>query len=156
MTKIGFVRGLVVNPVNTATQLDDESLREAFFKWADVAISQSNDLWALCLPFFGVCFLIVMHLHSKGGASLPLMTLLYGSAISSALSFFAGYKLKGSVVYALKESVSKASISIPDTAGMDGLFQFVTFSIGLILFLIALGCYSQTVAKALINTIKGK
>lgn len=145
-----------MNPPNATTQLGAESLREAFFKWADVAISQSNDLWALCLPFFGVCFLIVMHLHSKGGASWLLMTLLYGSAISSALSFFAGYKLKGSVVKALKESVSKGSISIPDTAGKDGLFQFVTFSVGLTLFLVALGFYSTIVAKALIDTIKGK
>ncbi|WP_244561420.1 hypothetical protein [Ensifer aridi] len=145
-----------MNPPNVPAQMDAESLREALFKWADIAISQSNDLWTLCLPFFGVCILIIMHLHSKGGASWLLMLLLYLSAISSAFSFFAGYKLKGSVVKALKESVSKSSISIPDTAGMDGLIQFLTFSSGLILFLIALGFYSEIVAKALIDTIKGK
>ncbi len=142
---------------SSTTSLDAESLREAFFKWADVAISQSNDLWTLCLPFFGICILIIMHLHGKGTqVSRWLMPLLYGSAIASGISFFAGYKLKGSVVTALGSTVSKASITMTDTVATDGLVQFLSLGIGLLLFLIAFGFHSETVAKALIDTIKGK
>lgn len=142
--------------VTTAGQLNSESLREAFFKWADVAISQSNDLWTLCLPFFGICVLIMMHLLGKGGAPKMLLFFLFCSAFATGFSLFTGYKLKGSVVKALKDSVSSASVAIPDTPGQDALVQFLAFGSGLILFLIAFGFYSRTVATALIDTIKGR
>ncbi|MDW9531857.1 hypothetical protein RWE87_13195 [Sinorhizobium meliloti] len=145
-----------MNPPNATTQLDAESLREAFFKWADVAISQSNDLWTLCLPFFGICILIIMHLHSKGRAPWKLMLLLYASMFSSGVSFFAGYKLKGSVVTALESTVTNESIKMTDTVAQDGLVQFAALLLALALFLASLGFYSNVVGKALIDTIKGK
>lgn len=146
-------------PTEPGVVVDAATLKEILFKWSDVVIVQSNDLWTLCLPFFGVCILVIMHLHGNQSIVRPrsLMFLLYVSAASSALSLVMGYKLKGSVVTALKDTVSSKSISaIPTTASTDGLVQVTTFAIGLICFLIALGWRSEVVAKSIIDTIKGK
>ncbi len=84
------------------------------------------------------------------------MVALWTSAICSGLSLFLGYKLKGSVVTALKITVSAKQMSIPDTAGYDGLAQFVLFLLGIFIFVGALGWKSEIVAKALIDTVRGK
>ncbi|GES47180.1 hypothetical protein RsS62_64320 [Rhizobium dioscoreae] len=138
--------------------MEQGTLKEVLFKWADVIISQSNDLWTVCLPFFVACTLVIMHLHGNSAPNRPrwLMPVLYISAICSALSLAAGYKLKGSVVTALRGTITTEKIAIPDTAGWDGFAQFVFFFLGLLFFVIALGLKPSIVAKALIDTFRGK
>ncbi|RVI11596.1 hypothetical protein CN206_13920 [Sinorhizobium meliloti] len=152
------MRGTVEDQQNTTVALDVGTLKEVLFKWADIVTSQSNDLWTLSLAFFGICILVVVHLHANQQILRPrsLMWMLYISALSSAVSLGAAYKLKGSVVTALKGTVSTKAITIPDTAAFDGLVQFGAFFLGLVLFLLALGWKSEIVAKAVLDTIKGK
>ncbi|MCO5963704.1 hypothetical protein [Sinorhizobium meliloti] len=142
-----------------------DAAREIMFKWTDVIIDQSNDLWTVTLPFLTATILVCLHLASRAAPDsattadpIPrwLWVLLIASFFGCAASLFFAYKLKGTVIDALGAGMHDGRFALATDPAWDALFQFLTFALAFMAFVGAVGLYPRLVIRSLINVLTGR
>lgn len=142
-----------------------DAAREIMFKWTDVIIDQSNDLWTVTLPFLTATLLVCLHLTRSEGTSAttplePVPRLLWVLLITSfcgcVASLFFAYKLKGTVISALGAGVADGKFALATDPAWDALFQFLSFGLAFLAFIGAVGLYPGLVVRSLINVLTGR
>ncbi|MDX0481424.1 hypothetical protein GOD90_20320 [Sinorhizobium medicae] len=142
-----------------------DAARELMFKWTDVILDQSNDLWTVTLPFLTATILVSLHLASRDppASATPLepvprwlWILLLASFLGCVASLFFAYKLKGTVIDALGAGMKDGKFALATNPAWDALFQFLTFALAFMTFVGAVGLYPRLVIRSLINVLTGR
>ncbi|MET4691911.1 hypothetical protein [Sinorhizobium fredii] len=141
-----------------------DATREIMFKWVDVVIDQSNDLWTLNFSILTATVLVGLHLYSReesesgslGPTPIWLKRLLWFSFGCCLLSLMLAYKLKGTVISTLQDGLKAGTFTITSSAAIDAIGQATLLLLGAAAFVCAVGLHPRWVMKSLFDVISGR
>ncbi|MDW9583250.1 hypothetical protein GOB17_27035 [Sinorhizobium meliloti] len=147
------------------TQAADET-KEIMFKWVDVVLGQSGDLWTLTLSILTATVLVGLHLYnreepSSGASALePIprwLNILLGLSFACCLlSLILAYMLKGAVIVTLQDGLDDGKFDITSYPALNALGQAILLFVGASAFVCAAGLRPRLVLKSLYNVLLGR
>ncbi|MGY5812028.1 hypothetical protein ACXHXG_30550 [Rhizobium sp. LEGMi198b] len=132
--------------------------KDAFLKWADVALSQANDLWVLGIPMVVLNVVVlasILDSRSRSDAYKRAHYWLYASLFCSSFSLIFSYLAKAAILYDIRKSLEDLKLEIQGVSRIDVLVQFGFFFLAVIAFLIAFRVGGSPMRKAILAAFKG-